>query len=105
VLNSIKQSTSEIKSGVAIIKQDTSQIAAIKEDTSQIAAMHHELISLREQISALEAHDGKRLVLQRFLDQSTAYTESVADASDIHEPILKVAVDLTRLESFCISGR
>jgi hypothetical protein len=83
--SSIKQDTNTIKSDVEIIKKETVQISAIKEDTSQITAMHLELMALKSKVDAMNPHDGKRLVLEHFLDESTAYTESVADYPDIFE--------------------
>jgi len=91
--SSIKQDTNGIKSDVAIIKQDTTQIAAIKEDTSQIAAMHLELVALRKQVDAMNPRDGKRLVLERFLDESSAYAESVPEEPDFFELSSEVGLD------------
>ena len=67
------------------VKKDTEQIktdtAAIKDDTELILA---EIARLRSRLpEEKDTHEGKRVVLERFLDNMTDYAETVADGSDV----------------------
>jgi ankyrin repeat protein len=81
-LNDVRLTTKAIEEDVSAIKQDTAQISTVKQDTSQIAFLVDEIQRLRDQVTRSEERDGRRLVLERFLDESTSYAETVVDIAE-----------------------
>ena len=80
MLFTVKEDTADIKADTTVIRQDTAQIPSIKHDTSQIADLIEEIALLRSQVADLEQHDRSGgVILQRFLDESTSYAESIID--------------------------
>ena len=77
------QPISAVKDDTRDIKQNTAQIPEIRQDTADLL---RQLASLRLQIAELERHDGGQgIILQRFLDESTSYAETVTNGADLGE--------------------
>jgi hypothetical protein len=77
------QLISAVKDDTKAIKQNTAQISEIRQDTADLL---QQLASLRIQIAELERHDGGQgIILQRFLDESTSYAETVTNGADLDE--------------------
>jgi hypothetical protein len=71
-----------VKTDTEAIKTDTTQI---KQDASQVESLVQQIGFLRLQLSAASEDDGRTQHLQRFLDQSTSYAETVVDAIEDDE--------------------
>jgi hypothetical protein len=77
------QLISAVKDDTRDIKQNTAQIPEIRQDTADLL---RQLASLRLQIAELKRHDGGQgIILQRFLDESTSYAETVTNGADLGE--------------------
>lgn len=82
-ISAVKDDTQDLKVDTKAIKQNTSQIPEIRQDTADLL---QQLASLRRQIAELERHDGGQgIILQRFLDESTSYAETVTNGADLDE--------------------
>lgn len=80
ITSAVKEDTEAIRVDTEAIRGDTSQIPLIKQDTAQISVLVQEIASLRLQVTVLEQvdrHGG--VVLQRFLDDTNSYAETVLD--------------------------
>lgn len=76
----MKEDTTEIKAQTTAIKADTEEI---KQDIRQISGLVEEIALLRLQVSQLKQENGSAgVTLQRFLDETSSYAESVVDATD-----------------------
>jgi len=71
-----------VRTDTKAIKMDNTQI---KQDMSQIEGLVQQIGFLRLQLSAASEDDGRMQHLQRFLDQSTSYAETVVDAIEDDE--------------------
>lgn len=83
LISAVKDDTQDLKGDTQAIKQNTAQIPEIRQDTADLL---QQLASLRLQIAELERHDGGQgIILQRFLDESTSYAETVSNGADLDE--------------------
>jgi ankyrin repeat protein len=82
LISAVKEDVVDVKTDTKAIKMDTTQI---KQDTSQIEGLVQQIGFLRLQLSAVSEDGGRKLHLQRFLDQSTSYAETVVDAIEDDE--------------------
>ena len=83
LISAVKDDTQDLKADAKAIKQNTAQISEIRQDTADLL---QQLASLRHQIAELERHDGGQgIILQRFLDESTSYAETVTNRADLGE--------------------
>lgn len=79
----MKEDTNEIKAQTTAIKADTEDI---KQDTQQISGLVEEIALLRLQVSQLKQESGSAgVTLQRFLDETSSYAESVIDATELDQ--------------------
>lgn len=79
----MKEDTNEIKAQTTAIKADTEDI---KQDTQQISGLVEEIALLRLQVSQLKQENGSAgVTLQRFLDETSSYAESVIDATELDQ--------------------
>jgi hypothetical protein len=72
----------DVKTDTTAILDDRAQIPSIKQDTSQIATLVQEIGFLRLQLNEASMHDAKAQQMQRFLDESSSYAETVIDEVD-----------------------
>jgi hypothetical protein len=83
LISAVKDDTQDLKGDTKAIKQNTAQISEIRQDTADLL---QQLASLRLQVAELERHDGGQgIILQRFLDESTSYAETVTNGADLDE--------------------
>ena len=89
-MKDVKHDTSDIKDDTNAIRQDTSQIPQIAD---QLAVLNEEIASLKLRLSQEEKIQNP--VLQRFLDSSTEYAETVVqqDQSEHQEQFWEVDQD------------
>lgn len=81
----MKEDVADVKADTTAIRAETAQIPSIKKDTAQIELLVQEIGFLRLQLNASSAGDARAQHLQRFLDQSTTYAETVIDSLDLEE--------------------
>ena len=73
-----------IQAETAAIKEDTSLLPIISQDTAQIGELRTEITALRFQIMQLaQPETQEQNPLERFLDESIAYTESIIEERSI----------------------
>jgi len=72
-----------IKRDVSVIKRNVTAVAGVREDLAQLSDLKGEITALRMQLLSIQDSNATmKLPLQRFLDESVAYAESVADPFD-----------------------
>jgi hypothetical protein len=82
---------------ISAVKDDTEEVhkdtEAIKATVSRMSSLFQEIHLLRLQVTQLQENANESIVLQRFLDESEAYTESVMDPSDNEHMSLSIDKD------------
>lgn len=82
LISAVKADVADVRTDTTAILDNTAQIPSIKQDTSQIATLVQEIGFLRLQLNETSVHDAKAQQMQRFLDESSTYAETVIDEVD-----------------------